>query len=84
MWSVFQLFIPRGEKGAVGQLDGGGVAEIAICAIAGNRDWGTPCFAMVGADSGLVAEWFAAVAIAHQQSVIVQSEQVRRQTPDAD
>ncbi|SVC19505.1 uncharacterized protein METZ01_LOCUS272359, partial [marine metagenome] len=81
---VAHLLVPGGEQGAVLQFDSGGVAQIAVSAVAGNRDGFAPGFAVVGADARLVAERLAPMTVTHQQTAIAQSQQVRRQSPDAD
>ena len=76
------MFVPGGEQCAIGEFHAGGIAEVAVCAVTGNGDRLAPGFAVIGADARLVTERFAPIAVAHQQSVILQAQQMRWQAPD--
>ena len=52
---ILGVFVPDREEGAIGELDGGGVAEIGGYTVVRNGDGLGPGGAVVIADAGLVA-----------------------------
>src|SRR5258707_664512 len=80
----FGEFIRNGEEGAVGLLDGAGVAQIAGGAVLGDDEGVAPGAGAVFAEAGLIAEGWAAMAVGHEEAAIAQAEQLGRMAPDAD